>query len=201
MKINKPSAFPHFGFHLPEWIPSVLPPPGHIFRSDEEKMKLAISLAHENIRQNTGGPFGAVIYNRDTGELVAPGVNIVIPMHWSGGHAEMVAFAIAQQNYGTHDLGGEGMPFCELFSSTEPCAMCLGATPWSGVRRLVCGARDEDARQTGFDEGMKPPDWVKGLESRGIGVTRDLLREDAAHVMKEYVRLGKPVYNARNSRP
>ncbi len=194
---NYVTTFPDLHFRLPDWVGSVLPPLAHVFSNDEEKMRLAVMLAKENVRQDTGGPFGAAIFNRDSGRLIAPGVNIVIPAHWSGGHAEMVAFALAQQRFGTHDLGGGDMPFCELFTSTEPCAMCLGATPWSGVRRLVCGARDEDARGVGFDEGPKISDWMGALEERGIQVTRDVLREEAAGVLSYYAGQGKPIYNAR----
>ncbi len=197
----KETMFSGFTFRLPGWVASVLPEPSHVFRSDEEKMRLAVTLAEENVRQDTGGPFGAAIFNRDSGRLIVPGVNIVIPAHWSGGHAEMVAFALAQQLYRTHDLGGANMPFCELFTSTEPCAMCLGATPWSGVRRLVCGARDEDARSVGFDEGPKPADWMAALEERGIQVVRDVLREEAAGVLRNYAEQGKPIYNARQNPP
>lgn len=194
---NNVTTFPDLNFRLPEWVASVLPEPSHVFRTDEEKMQLAIKLARENVRQDTGGPFGAAIFNRDTGRLIAPGLNIVVPAHWSGGHAEMLAFAIAQQLFRTHDLGGENMPNCEIFSSTEPCTMCLGATLWSGVRRLVCAARDEDAREVGFDEGPKPADWMAALEERGIQVVRDVLREEAVRVLHDYRVQGKSIYNAR----
>ncbi len=197
---QKMHAFPDLTFRLPEWVASVMPLADHVFRDDEEKMHLAVMLAKENVRHDTGGPFGAAIFDRDTGRLIAPGVNIVVPAHWSGGHAEMVALALAQQNLKTHDLGGDGMPFCELFTSVEPCAMCLGAVPWSGVRRLVCGARDEDARKVGFDEGPKPDNWIGELEQRGISVIRNVLRNEAAGVLREYAEGGKPIYNARQRR-
>lgn len=193
------TTFPDIRFHLPAWVGTVLPPSGHVFRSDEEKMRLVVMLARENVRHDSGGPFGAAVFDRDSGLLIAPGVNIVVPAHWSGGHAEMVAFALAQQHLKTHDLGGGGMPFCELFTSTEPCVMCLGATIWSGVRRLVCAARDSDARSAGFDEGPKPRNWAAELEKRGISVTKDLLRKEARSVLMDYAGQGKPIYNARSS--
>jgi len=198
---QKMRTFPDLRFHLPEWVSSVMPLADHVFLDDEEKMRLAVMLAKENVRHDTGGPFGAAVFDRKSGRLIAPGVNIVVPAHWSGGHAEMVALALAQQNLKTHDLGGDGMPFCELFTSVEPCAMCLGAVPWSGVRRLVCGARDEDARRVGFDEGPKPDDWIGELEDRGISVIRNVLRDEAAEVLREYASGGKIIYNARQYRP
>ena len=75
--------------------------------------------------------------------------------------------------------------------------MCLSATPSSGVRHLVCGARDEDAEEIGFEEGMKPADWVGSLEERGISVERDVLRDEAASVLREYAESGGELYNPR----
>jgi tRNA(Arg) A34 adenosine deaminase TadA len=110
-------------------------------------------------------------------------------------HAEMVAIALAQKALGRYDLGDGGKFNCELVTSTEPCAMCFGAVPWSGVTRLVCAARDEDARAIGFDEGAKLPDWQLALEQRGITVTRDLLRADAVSILQEYASKGGLIYN------
>jgi len=72
--------------------------------------------------------------------------------------------------------------------------MCFGAVPWSGVSSLVCGARDEDARSIGFDEGPKLTNWVEELESRGIRVVRDVLRDEAAAVLREYGQGGGMIY-------
>ena len=85
----------------------------------------------------------------------------------------------------------------ELVASTEPCAMCFGAISWSGVRRLVCGAREEDARRIRFDEGPKVSDWVAALEQRGISVARDVCRDEAAAVLRYYIESGGTLYNAR----
>jgi len=87
-------------------------------------------------------------------------------------------------------LGGREGSAYELVTSTEPCVMCLGAVCWSGVRQIVCGARDEDAREIGFDEGPKPQNWVRSLESRGIIVIQDVLREQAKAVLTEYRKRG-----------
>lgn len=193
----KERRFPPLHVELPSWVEEVLPPEDHVYTSDEEKMRLALTLARENVRRDTGGPFGAAIFDATSNTLIAPGVNVVVPAHWSGGHAEMVAFAVAQQRLGIHDLGAPGMHACEIFSSTEPCAMCLGATAWTGVRRLVCSARGEDAEAIGFDEGPKAPNWVGALEERGIAVLRDLLRAEGQEVLREYVDAGGVLYNGR----
>jgi tRNA(Arg) A34 adenosine deaminase TadA len=75
--------------------------------------------------------------------------------------------------------------------------MCLGATPWSGVGRLVCAARDEDARSIGFDEGAKITDWVESLTIRGIKVRTDLMRQEAKAVLDLYAAQGGSIYNSR----
>jgi tRNA(Arg) A34 adenosine deaminase TadA len=95
-----------------------------------------------------------------------------------------------------YDIGDAGRLRYDLVASTEPCAMCFGAVPWSGVSRLICGARDKDARNVGFDEGPKLSNWVAELRSRGIVVLRDVLREEAVAVLHEYVAAGGPIYNA-----
>jgi tRNA(Arg) A34 adenosine deaminase TadA len=124
-------------------------------------------------------------------------VNLVLSSGYSFAHAEMVAIVVAPQPVGDFDLGGEGQPSYELVASTEPCSMCFGAIPWSGVRHLVCGARGEDAEAVGFDEGTKPAEWVRSLEERGITVERDVLRDEAASVLREYAERGGEIYNAR----
>ena len=160
-------------------------------------MQVAIQLARHNIEQGTGGPFGAAVFDLDTHKLIAPGVNLVVPTNCAIAHAEIVAITMAQQVLGSFDLGAEGLPRCELVTSTEPCAMCFGAVPWSGVRQLVCGARDEDARAVGFDEGPKLQDWQAALESRGIRVIRDIGRAEGAAVLRHYMEQAGVIYNGR----
>src|SRR5206468_250234 len=103
----------------------------------------------------------------------------------------IVAFALAGQRLGTFDLAAGGP--IELVTSCEPCAMCLGAVPWGGVSRLVSGARDEDARAIGFDEGDKPDGWADVLRARGIEVIEDVRRGEAAEVLRSYLRAGHPI--------
>lgn len=159
-------------------------------------MEFAIELANQNIGHQTGGPFGAAIFETHSWELVGVGVNLVETSNCSILHAEMVAIALAQRAVGSYDLAAGGRLHHELATSTEPCAMCLGAIPWSGVRRVLCGARGEDACEIGFDEGAKPADWVGELNKRGIEVTRDILRDEARAVLKRYAQTGGTVYNA-----
>ena len=190
-------SFPQVTLGLPGWVEELLSDPERTYPTEEDRMRLVVELSRLNVERGTGGPFGAAIFERETGRLLAPGMNLVVPSSCSVAHAEMVAIMIAQQVVGDFDLGSEGKPAYELYASTEPCAMCFGATPWSGVRGLLCGARDEDARAVGFDEGVKLPDWITALEERGISVKRDVLREDAARVLRDYANSGGEVYNAR----
>lgn len=183
---------------LPVWMESFLCRFSFPLQSVEERMQFVISMVSENIKRKTGGPFAAAVFNRETGELVAPGVNRVVPLNCSIAHAEMVTIGLAQQRLSTFDLGAAGLPPLELVTSTEPCAMCLGAIPWSGIRYLVCGATDSDARGIGFDEGAKPENWVDDLTSRGIHVETGICREAAGKVLQSYANSDGTIYNGRS---
>ena len=182
-------------FRLPDWVPGFVGGGEVVCSSVEERMGVVVGASRENIKRQTGGPFGAGAFDGG-GKLISLGVNIVEASNCSVLHAEIVAIALAQKALGRYDLSDGGKEDYELVTSTEPCAMCFGAVPWSGVSTLVCGARDEDARSIGFDEGPKLADWVEALESRGITVVRDVLREEAAAVLREYAEGGGTIYNA-----
>jgi tRNA(Arg) A34 adenosine deaminase TadA len=184
-----------FRIEIPAWVAHFLADRPKVFAAVEDRMHFVITLARENVERQSGGPFGAAVFDAK-GNLVAPGINIVVASNCSILHAEMIAIAMAQRKLRRYDIGNGGTDAHELVTSAEPCAMCFGAIPWSGVSRLVCGARDEDARRIGFDEGPKLSGWQDALESRGIRVVRDVLRKEAAEVLDLYVRLGGPIYNA-----
>ena len=179
---------------LPPWFADV---ETDLIVATGQRMAFVIELAERNLAEGTGGPFGAAIFESESGRLVAPGVNRVVPTATSFAHAEIVAIGLASQQLGTFDLGGEGLPAMELVASTEPCALCLGGAVWSGVRKVVTGARDADARAIGFDEGPKVADWKAALESRGIEVEADVMRAEAASVLEDYAASGAVIYNGR----
>jgi tRNA(Arg) A34 adenosine deaminase TadA len=181
-------------FELPGWVQPFLEAWEASLASDEAGMRLAIALAAENVRHGTGGPFGAAVVDEGSGRLVAVGVNLVTRSHLSVAHAEIIALSLAQKQYGDWNLARDGR--LSLLTTCEPCAMCFGAVPWSGIRRLVCGSRKEDAEAAGFDEGDKPADWMESLRKRGIAVRVDLLRDEANEVFKKYARHGGEIYNA-----
>ena len=154
-------------------------------------MDLVLDFVARNIAEG-GGPFAAGVFRPD-GRLVAAGVNRVVPDAAPIAHAEIVAIAAAGQVLETWDLGS--VDSLQLVTSTEPCAMCLGAIPWSGVASVAIGARDRDAREVGFDEGDKPEGWAQSLAARGIEVIRDVRRERAAELLRSYSQIGGPIYN------
>lgn len=182
-----------FTISLPGWVAGFLADVPDRFTEPAERMRLVIALAAENIRRQTGGPFAAAVFAMDTGKLIAVGVNCVVPARSSIAHAEIVALSLAQQTLGTHDLSAAAG--CELVTSCAPCAMCLGAIPWSGVRSVLCGAAEEDARAVGFDEGDKPDNWQRQLQRRGIAVTENLLRDEARQLFNDYRLAEGPIYN------
>ncbi|MBN1928891.1 MAG: nucleoside deaminase [Chlorobiaceae bacterium] len=183
-------------FSLPEWLATYA---GSYRASVDvaERMRFVIGAATKNVGQKTGGPFAAAVFERETGRLVSLGVNLVVSQNSSVLHAEMVAIMLAQQRLGAYDLGGPGMTAHELVSSAEPCAMCFGAIPWSGVRYLTTGASSDDARSIGFDEGPKPQNWIQELESRGIQVCTGVERELAREVLLLYRQTGGHIYNSK----
>jgi tRNA(Arg) A34 adenosine deaminase TadA len=177
---------------LPPWASDIVAP-GTRYPSDEEKMALAIRLARENVERRTGGPFGAAIFARDSGTLVAAGVNSVVRLENCTLHAEMVAFQLACRHVGSFSLGG-ALPAHELVSSCDLCAMCLGAVLWSGVKRVVCGAAREDATRLAFDEGPVFPESWQYLADRGVEIVRGVRRDEARAVLELYRNRG-PIYN------
>ncbi|HEU5051386.1 MAG TPA: nucleoside deaminase [Gemmatimonadales bacterium] len=177
----------------PEWVGKVVDWERD-YPTDTERMRLAIALARENVERGTGGPFGAAVFAVGGG-LVAIGVNSVVRLSNCALHAEMMAFMMAQQRVGSFTLAAPGLPDHEMFASCEPCAMCLGATLWSGVCRVVYSARGEDARALGFDEGPVFPESHAYLASRGIRLEGGFLREEARAVLARYRDLAGPVYN------
>jgi len=193
--------YPELNLSLPNWLSAFLAEPEYLVPDRQKRMQLVIDLARLNIEHQTGGPFGAAVFESPTGKLIAPGVNLVETSKCSLAHAEMVALALAQQTLNTFDLAQDPNLSYELVTSTEPCAMCLGAIGWSGVKYLVCGTRDEDARAIGFDEGAKPEDWIASLESRGIKVVCDVLRPQARDVLQQYQQMAGLIYNPGHTSP
>ena len=187
-------AHPTVQVEYPDWVDSVVE--WHrVYRSDEERMRLAIAVSRTNVERATGGPFGAAIFEAASGRLVAVGMNSVVRLNNCTLHAEMVAFMMAQQRVASFTLNAPHLPVHELYTSCEPCAMCLGATLWSGVRRVVYGAAREDASLLKFEEGPVFPESYRYLEARGLRIQRDILRDEARAVLELYRAGHGTIYN------
>lgn len=189
-----PSAFQ---LTLPTWL-AAWDPPGPV-ADLPDRMRLVLDLAARNVVEGTGGPFAAAVFERDTGLVVAVGVNRVVPENSSLAHAEVMAIGLADSALGTFDLGEAGRPRLQLVSSSQMCAMCLGAVVWSGVAEVVYGSTTADVVAiVGFDEGPTPARYCDQLERRGIHVAAEVLREEAVAVLRAYVDAGGVVYNAHH---
>lgn len=178
---------------LPSWVDEEWRAPD-ADATDEERMAAALRLATLNVQHGTGGPFAALIIN-EKGATVGIGINLVTSENCSILHGEMVAIITASHRLGTWNLAECGQS--TMYSTAEPCAMCMGAIPWSGVSRVVIAASDDDVRAIGFDEGAKPQRWQTAYAKRGIAVTEGVLREQGVALLRDYVRLGGVVYNGK----
>lgn len=185
---------PEIRISYPDWVHEVVDFDRHC-ATDAERMKVALAVARENVGRRSGGPFGAAIFEADGGRLVAVGMNMVVPHHNSTLHAEMVAFMMAEASLRSYTLNADGMPAHELFTTCEPCAMCLGAVHWSGVRRVVWAATREDANALQFDEGPVFAATYKYLRRRGIRFDPGLLRHEGQAVLELYRQFGGTIYN------
>jgi tRNA(Arg) A34 adenosine deaminase TadA len=188
------SSIPPIRVDYPDWVDEVVDW-DRAYATDEERMRLAIAMSRENVVRDTGGPFGAAIFEMESGRLVSVGMNSVVRLNNCTLHGEIVAVMMAQSRLDCFTLRQDGGPVYELFTSCEPCAMCLGATLWSGVRRLVCGAGRDDALMLGFDEGPVFPESHAYLEARGIQIVHGMLREEANEVLELYRTRSGVIYN------
>lgn len=186
---------PEIRIDCPDWVDRIVDW-RRLYPTDEDKMRLAIDVSRENVVAGTGGPFGAAIFESETGKLVAVGMNSVVRLQSSSLHGEMMAFLMAQARLGSFTLAAEGMPRHELATSCEPCAMCLGATLWSGVKRILWGAHRDDARRLNFEEGPVFPESHTYLEARGIEIVRGVLHAEANEVLELYRKSRGVIYNA-----
>ena len=184
------TPLPEIRITAPQWLTGLLDWDA-VYRAGEDRMRVAIRVARENVLRD-GGPFGAAVFESGSGRLVSAGTNLVLPLHNSMLHAEVVALMLAEARLKSRTLGG-GNPH-ELVTSCEPCAMCLGAVHWSGIAALTCGATREDAEKIGFAEGPVFEDSWRYLTTRGLVVRRGVCREEAAEVLTLYADRNGVIY-------
>jgi guanine deaminase len=134
-------------------------------------MARAIQLAIENVRSGQGGPFGAVVVKENG--IIAEGANRVTASNDPTAHAEVLAIRQACQKLGSFELKG-----CELYTSCEPCPMCLGAIYWTRLSRLYYGGFAADASRVGFDDSFIYREIAQPHSQRGIPMIQ-MMREEA----------------------
>ncbi|MBI5283277.1 MAG: nucleoside deaminase [Candidatus Solibacter usitatus] len=139
----------------------------------EKYIRRAIELAAENAGQGRGGPFGAVVVRN--GEVIAEGVNLVTTALDPTAHAEVVAIRAACGKMGTFELRGS-----TIYSSCEPCPMCLAAIYWARLEALYYGASREDAAAAGFDDGFLYEQIPLPAAARTLRTGRLLAEESGA---------------------
>lgn len=137
--------------------------------TDEELMRRAIALSLLGV-ESGGGPFGAVIFRADS--VVAEGINRVVPTADPTAHAEIVAIRAACARLDTHTLEG-----ATIYTTCEPCPMCLGAIWWARIDRIVYGNSREDASSIGFDDAAIYEEVAAPIERRRLPMRRMLADE------------------------
>jgi guanine deaminase len=139
--------------------------------SNPEFLRRAIALATENVTSGRGGPFGAVVVRE--GKIVGEGVNSVTAMHDPTAHAEVSAIRAAAKALGVFSLAG-----CELYTSCEPCPMCLAASYWARLDAVYYGACAADAARAGFDDAFLYAEFRKDQAERTLPAAQ-MLRDEA----------------------
>lgn len=144
----------------------------------ERMMRRAIELSRQGMRAREGGPFGAVIVNG--GAIVGEGWNRVLVTNDPTAHAEMEAIRAAARSLGSFTLKG-----CELYTSAQPCPMCLGAIYWSRLDRVFYGNSVKDTAAIGFDDEVFYRQLTSSPQQRDIPEVQ-VLADEAQHVFREY---------------
>lgn len=134
-------------------------------------MTRAIQLSIDNVHSGRGGPFGAVVVK--DGTIIAEGTNLVTSTNDPTAHAEVLAIREACSRLGVFDLEG-----CEIYSSCEPCPMCLAAIYWSRLSRIYFANSDADASKIGFDDSLIYRELAQPPAQRRIPMIQ-MMREEA----------------------
>jgi len=140
-------------------------------------MRRAIELSLENVKKG-GGPFGAVITRN--GETLAESCNLVAALNDPTAHAEINVIRAAAQKLDTFDLSS-----CIIYSSCEPCPMCLGAIYWARIKRVVFANTTSDAKNIGFDDSLIYEEISRPIQERKIEF-KQILREEALEAFKAW---------------
>lgn len=145
---------------------------------DKEYLEECLRMARENVQDNLGGPFAALIVRN--GEIIGRGVNRVTKNHDPSAHAEVNAIRDACSRIKDYNLSG-----CTIYSSCEPCPMCLGAVYWARLDRLVFASDRFDAADAGFDDELIYKEMNLPIEERRLK-SEQLLKDEAKKVFEEW---------------
>ncbi|HEU0112524.1 MAG TPA: nucleoside deaminase [Flavisolibacter sp.] len=145
---------------------------------EQEFMREAIRLSVANVEEAKGGPFGAVVVK--DGKIIARGINRVTEINDPTAHAEIVAIREACTVLNTYQLTG-----CQIYTSCEPCPMCLGAIYWSRADKLYFGNTRHDAAAIHFDDEFIYEELAKPIKERSL-FTQQLLREEALQAFQKW---------------
>jgi guanine deaminase len=143
-----------------------------------EFMRMAIALSEQNVAQGLGGPFGAVIVKDN--KVVAASANTVVPSNDPTAHAEVSAIRLACQELNTFNLEG-----CVIYTSCEPCPMCLGAIYWARIEKIYYANNKSDAAAIGFDDQFIYEELDRPKEQRKLPVV-EMLRDEALGAFKAW---------------
>ena len=148
---------------------------------DPKFMRRAIELSIQNVRSGKGGPFGAVVVK--DGIVIGEGANQVLTTNDPSAHAEVIAVREACRKLSAFQLAG-----CEIYSSCEPCPMCLAAIYWARLGALYYGSSQQDAAKAGFDDAFLYEEFRKDSESRSIPAVQ-LLRDEAWEAFATWIAM------------
>ena len=152
----------------------------------EEIMRLGINEARKTMNENKGGPFGAVITDKN-GNVISVASNLVLKLHDPTAHAEIMAIREASRKLETYDLSN-----CVLYATGYPCPMCLSAIIWANIKNVYYGTDLIDAKEIGFRDDFIY-DLLKNKESNILNINQ-ISHEECLKLFKEYKETNKELY-------
>lgn len=149
-------------------------------------MKKAIKTAQKNLEKEDGGPFGAVIVKN--GQIISSGRNLVLKTNDPTMHAEIVAIKKASKKLNTFDLSD-----CELYTTCEPCPMCMGAVFWAKIKKVYFGCTRKDAEKIGFSDNYIYEAFEKNFEIENFNI-ENKGRNECIELFKEWDKKERNMY-------
>ena len=149
-------------------------------------MNMAIEEARKTMNKDKGGPFGAVITDKNN-NVIAVASNLVLESHDPTAHAEIMAIRIASEKLGTHDLSG-----CTLYATGYPCPMCLSAIIWANIKKVYYGTNLKDVEDIGFRDDFIYK-YLNG-KNKEILYLENICHDEALELFNEYKEKNKEIY-------